>query len=139
MNVKKDWQDKFFKALAKSGNVAASCRLANITQQHVYQMRKENPDFAKQWEQAIDTAIDALEAAAFSRAKRSSDTLLIFLLKSHRPAVYRENTKIELSGNVDITNHYATASQVFDSLISETARRQSEADIPSEVEPRAKG
>jgi hypothetical protein len=39
-----------------------------------------------------------LEAEARRRAMSTSDTLLIFLLKARRPAVYRENARVELTG-----------------------------------------
>lgn len=36
--------------------------------------------------------------------KKYSDTLAIFLLKAHNPDKYRENSKIELTGQVDVVN-----------------------------------
>ena len=32
-----------------------------------------------------------------------SDTLLIFLLKAHRPHLYRDNVKVEHSGGMEVT------------------------------------
>ena len=43
-------------------------------------------------------ATDDLEAIARRRAKLTSDTLLIFLLKAHRPAVFRDNYHVEVTG-----------------------------------------
>lgn len=133
--AKKTWEEKFLTHLSKTGNILASCRIANISDTHVYKQRKENPEFAARMATAIETALDSLEAVAFERAKSHSDTLLIFLLKSHRPERYRENLKVEHSGTVNL-NHYESASQVFDSLIRESASRQSEATISSDTEPR---
>lgn len=100
MTAKKEWQEKFLTELAKTGNVTGSCRIAGISKTIAYQYRNDTPAFAEQWKQAIDIAIDALEAAAFKRAKSHSDTLLIFLLKSHRPDVYRETIKNEHDGEI---------------------------------------
>lgn len=36
--------------------------------------------------------------------KKYSDTLAIFLLKAHSPDKYRENSKVELSGQVDVVS-----------------------------------
>lgn len=36
--------------------------------------------------------------------KKYSDTLAIFLLKAHNPDKYRENSKIELTGQLDVVN-----------------------------------
>lgn len=67
-------------------------------------------------------------------------TGLIFYLKTQaRDRGYSEKQELELSGNVDITNHYESASQVFDSIVSETVKRPTETDVPSETNPRTKG
>ena len=85
------WRPLFLEALANSANVLASCRAAGIGRTTAYKYRDQNPEFAKQWDQAIDEAVDTLEAAAWKRARDYSDTLLIFLLKAHRPLRYRES------------------------------------------------
>ena len=36
-----------------------------------------------------------LHAIAMERARKQSDTMLIFLLKAHRPAVYRETVRTD--------------------------------------------
>jgi hypothetical protein len=99
MTTKKaDWRNTFLTALAESGNVTLSAKRAGIARQHAYLIRKQDPDFAAQWGEAMDIAVGGLEDEAFRRAvKGKSDTLLIFLLKAHRPDVYRENLKIDLS------------------------------------------
>jgi hypothetical protein len=44
----------------------------------------------------MQDACDILEGHARARAIASSDTLLIFLLKAHRPEVYRERIDIRV-------------------------------------------
>lgn len=134
LTSKKDWRKRFLATLAKTGNISAACRNAGISRTHAYNTRDEDETFKANWDSAIDQAIDALESAAFSRAKSNSDVLLIFLLKSHRPEIYRENLKVEHSGTIDI-NHYESAAQVFDSLINEGAVDPPTATIPSNTEP----
>lgn len=90
------WIPKFLKALAENGNVSDACRRANVSKNTVYEWRKNNKEFAAQWQTAIEDAIESLELIAWQRAKATSDTLIIFLLKSLKPTVYRE--KIEHSG-----------------------------------------
>ena len=51
---------------------------------------------------SLAEAVDILEAAAWTRAKADSDTLLIFLLKAHRPAMYRERVNLHHSGAVKL-------------------------------------
>lgn len=82
----------------------------------MYAQRKDDPDFAQDWADALDTAADVMEHEAFRRAvkgtikpvyqngklvgsiKEYSDTLLIFLLKAARPEKYRERTETRHTG-----------------------------------------
>lgn len=89
-------QAQFLAAFRDSGNVRASCFAAGIARRTAYDWRDAYPDFAAQWDAALDDAIDVLEAVAQQRAKATSDTLLIFLLKAHRPDKYRETYNVRL-------------------------------------------
>jgi len=90
----REWFPVFLATLRNTANVRASCQAAKITRETAYDNRKSNATFAAAWDSAIEDACDQLEAAAWLRAKSSSDTLMIFLLKAHRPAKYRETTKM---------------------------------------------
>lgn len=99
---------RFVKELAKSGNISAAARKAGVSRSHAYMLRSTDIDFASDWTDALETAVDSLEAEARRRAvdgvdaphfhqgsvagtvKKYSDTLLMFLLKAHRPERYRE-------------------------------------------------
>src|SRR5690349_20711519 len=81
---------KFLRALRENPNVTAACRRAAISRESVYTWRKSDAEFASAWANKMEMAIDALESEAIRRAKKDSDLLLIFLLKSHRPSVYRD-------------------------------------------------
>jgi hypothetical protein len=103
------WKQIFIDELARSGNVLLSSRKAGVGRTTVYQARKDDPAFADQWDDAIDEAVDLLEAVARGRAvngtdkpvyqggvqvgtiREYSDTLLIFLLKAHRPERFRDS------------------------------------------------
>lgn len=99
---------KFLKKLAETGNVSAAARAAGASRSRVYQLKAKNPSFAADWADALETATDALDAEARRRAmdgvetprfhqgqltgtvKKYSDSLLMFLLRAHRPDLYRE-------------------------------------------------
>ncbi|MEQ8252186.1 MAG: hypothetical protein RIB41_13180 [Oceanibaculum nanhaiense] len=99
---------RFLDHLADTGNVSAACRLAKLDRRTAYQWRGADADFRRQWQEALDAAVDALEAEARRRAvegvehphfhqgqvagtvKRYSDALLMFLLRAHRPERFRE-------------------------------------------------
>ena len=103
-------------ALAETGNVTEAARCANYDRVTAYHARNVDPEFAQQWTEAIDVAIEKLELEARRRAyegtnkgvwhqgelvgteKVYSDTLMIFLLKAHRPEKYRDNFSVEHSG-----------------------------------------
>lgn len=89
---------KFITVLARHGNVAAAYRAAKVTRETVYRWRKESEAFATAWDEALEEAVEGLELVADQRARKQSDTLIMFLLKAHRPEKYRETTKHEHSG-----------------------------------------
>lgn len=101
-------QDKFFAQLALTCNITQSALSVGISRRHVHKLRRDNKEFAKRWEDALEQGTDALEAEARRRAiegfKRPiffqgkqvgsetlySDPLMITLLKAHRPEKFRE-------------------------------------------------
>lgn len=98
----------FLEALAETGNVTLSAKLAGVALRTVYDWREEDKDFADQWEDAISEARANIEEEIRRRAmigvdepvyqggklaghiRRYSDTLLIFLAKATMPEKYRE-------------------------------------------------
>lgn len=114
----KDWKPVFIKALALSPNVAAAARKAGITRQAAYHTRSQDTEFSADWDDALGQAIEAAEGELYRRAvkgtitnrhydkdgnlvgvdRQYSDTLLIFMLKAHKPEIYRETTRNELTG-----------------------------------------
>ena len=106
--TRKQWIPVFLAQLAATGNVSIAAEKADIDRTHTYNWRYKHEDFAAQWDEAMQVAVDALEAEARRRAvegvdepvyykgqlvdtiKKYSDTLLITLLKAHRPEKFRE-------------------------------------------------
>lgn len=88
----------FFEALEETGNISGSAKHAKIAPRTVYNHRKRDKAFAKKIEESLEVGADRLEAVARARAEKSSDVLLIFLLKGLRPEKYRENYKHEVAG-----------------------------------------
>lgn len=97
-----EWTPVFLSALADTANVRLACKTAGIARKTAYQHRKESPTFAAQWDEALEQACDVLEAEARRRALTVSDTLMIFLLKAHRPEKYRE-TRQDTVLDLDVT------------------------------------
>jgi hypothetical protein len=93
-----DWSAPFLAVLRRSGNVREACKRAKIGRRTAYDRRESDAKFRAAWDDAIEDACDDLELEARRRAKRQSDTLLIFLLKAHRPEKFRE--RFDLSGKL---------------------------------------
>jgi len=90
--------DRFLGKLRESGNVRLACEAADVPRSTVYRWREKWSTFGDEWQDALDDALDLLEAEAWRRARKSSDRLLMFLLKAHRREVYGDVVRNEVSG-----------------------------------------
>lgn len=106
--AKPGWQDIFLATLAEMPNIRRACQRAGISRGHAYLTRDQDPEFAKRWRSALKDSLELLEEEAWRRAQLGtakpvfqqgelvghvqefSDTLMIFLLKAHKPKKYRE-------------------------------------------------
>lgn len=107
----------FFAALAQGAPVTQALATCGYTRSSAYRWKDEDPAFAQQWEQAVDTAVELMEREADRRAiegvlepvywrgqkigevRKYSDVLLIFRLKALRPDKYRDNVRQENVGD----------------------------------------
>lgn len=89
----KHWRLKFLDGLRLHGIITQAAADAQIDRSTAYYERQRDPVFAQEWEEALDRGVDMLEDVAKKRAYEGSDTLLIFLLKAHRPNRYRETIR----------------------------------------------
>ncbi len=104
MTAKKEvWEDNFIELLSNTCNVTLSARGVGLSRNKVYRRRKQSKRFAQRWAQAKAEAVELLEAEAWKRARSTSDTLMIFLLKANKPKKYRETIHQKHSGSVDTT------------------------------------
>lgn len=108
------WTDAFLAHLAETGILSDAAAAAGVNRTTVFRRRQDDPEFAKQVEEAIDMAADKLEAEARRRALEGveepvyqggqmvgtrtvySDSLLALLLKGRRKKVFAE--RIEQTG-----------------------------------------
>lgn len=102
------------KALREIPNLSRACDKAHVSRWTAYGWKENDDAFSKEWEDALERSCDSLEQEATRRARDGvvkrkftpvvdntydeyeereySDTLLIFLLKAHRPKKFRDNT-----------------------------------------------
>lgn len=133
------WAKAFLAALAETGVVTYAAKAAKIQRWHAYVLRKEDAEFAREWDSALEEAADLLEREAVRRAREGtrrykfgkdgepftdprteepyyeleySDTLLIFLLKGMRPNKYRDNVRHEHAGDKDAPIQFQHAHKI---------------------------
>jgi hypothetical protein len=91
------WKAAFIASLRSHGNITAASMAAGINRDTAYKARERDPEFAAKWADALDQAVELLELTAHNRALVQSDTLMIFLLKAHRPEKYRERYDVNIN------------------------------------------
>lgn len=100
----------FLKHLAKTGRITQSARRAGFSDsRYLRTVYRDNEEFRRQWDEAMEAAADLLEDEATRRAvegtskpvfykgavvgyeQQYSDQLLMFLMKGTRPEKYRDS------------------------------------------------
>lgn len=109
--ARKNWKSIFIRELAESSNVKAACEAAVISQSLAYNARRSDPDFARQWFEALAEGYDKLEMDLLLRLregrledvdadgnKRKFDIGTAFrCLTAHRETVAREKARKQLA------------------------------------------
>lgn len=103
---RKLWKPAFLHMLAQMPVVRAAIQHAGIEPSTAYRARDKSPEFARQWDEALQQGVQAGELEAWRRARglnlgegeRPSDVLLIFMLKAHGGEHYRDTVRQEVTG-----------------------------------------
>ena len=100
---KKAHQETCLKLLANGETVTDAAKKVGITTRTVHYFRKANPDWNEKYRVAFEIGTCQLEDELMVRAKKS-DVLLMFLLKSRRPEIYRDNYQVTVKGHIDVSH-----------------------------------
>lgn len=102
----------FIEAYCQAGTITAAARVVGIHRSQHYDWLKKDAEYAGSFEQAEQSVADMLEREAIRRAVEGverpvyqggrlvgtvqdySDTLLIFLLKGHKPEKFKERAQV---------------------------------------------
>lgn len=152
--TKPDWAPRFLRKLSVTSNISAACKAAGIGRTAFYERRDSDPVFAAAAAEALETATDALELEARRRAlegvtkpifgsggkgvgsvqvgevQEYSDTLMIFLLKAHRPEKFRENVKHEHVGELKHEHEHQFTEEQRQQALDRIAARLGLAPVP---------
>lgn len=86
---------KFIDGLTTHGTVYHAAQAAGVSRQTAYRWRHEDPEFADQWDEAHENAVDAVESTIYQQAIGGNTLAGIFYLKAHRP-IYRDRLNINV-------------------------------------------
>lgn len=144
LTAKREWKEIFLTKLRKSANVSAAARAAGYSRQWAYKLRADDPEFAAEWDNAIEESMDTAEGEIYRRAvngvvrrvfykgveidrvREYSDSLLMFMAKAYRPERYKEVTKTELNHTGEINQKLS--GDIGINLIDYRANLQDNAD-----------
>lgn len=118
----------FLDSLAVGNSVSRSAAAADGSVQNFRNWRNADPEFAKDWDEALEEGTDTLEDAAFERAVKKSDALAMFMLKARRPEKYDRASKLELSGGISVEGSKQK-------LLNKLARLQAQNPLPDGSPP----
>lgn len=92
MTVKK----RFTETLTLQGTVSHAAQAAGVSRVTAYPWRQDDREVAPRRDEAMETAVDAVESVLYQKAL-SGDTIamLFFYLKAHRP-LYSDRLNIDL-------------------------------------------
>ena len=96
MRDKRDRQKKrFIAALTAQGTVFHAAQAAGISRQTAYRWHREDPEFAEQWDEAIQNAVDVIESVIYQKALSGDVIAAIFYLKAQHPK-FRDRVSIDI-------------------------------------------
>lgn len=140
----------FLDYLIECGNVHDAARQAELTTKQIRKFRRHNPNAEAAFQEALDMGTDAIEAELHRRAvagimepvfykgrrvntiRKKSDVLLMFLLKSRRPHIYRDNAPIPEDPNArdDEFNNEESPAEVIARELNRLSERARTSDDP---------
>lgn len=69
----RDARERFLKALRRNGgNITKAARSIRMSRAYLYEVRQANPEFGRQWDEAVTEGIDTIEGEAFRRAVKGT-------------------------------------------------------------------
>jgi len=145
----------FLDYLIECGNVHDAARQADLTTKQIRKFRRNNPSAEKAFQEALDMGTDAIEAELHRRAvagimepifykgrrvntvRKKSDVLLMFLLKSRRPHIYRDNAPLPQDPDTDeLANNEESPAEVIARQLNRLAERSRTSDDPRLSNPK---
>lgn len=94
-------QDLWLDSFTKTGTILGASRRTGISRETVRKWRLNDEAFEKRFQDADLDITETLETKGMSMAMDGDTTMVIFFLKARAPKKYRDNLKVEHSGEVN--------------------------------------
>jgi hypothetical protein len=91
--------EEFLRLLGEGLTVRKAAAASRTNYVTLYRRRKEDPAFAKRWEDAQRISIPRLETEAFRRAMLGSDKLLMFILERRAQHLYGAKQSLDVTSS----------------------------------------
>jgi len=95
-----NWKAEFLEALREGHTVSYAAKSAGVSRRHAYRHREKSPQFAREWDEALQEGLDNLLEIARARAADLSDKasayLLTFLIKVRLSALSHSEDNIDI-------------------------------------------
>lgn len=95
--TQEDRTDEFFRLMSEGCRVRQAAAAVALDWSHLYRRRRNDPEFAKRWEDATRTKVEHLIREAERRALQGSDKLLMFLLTNYAPEKFKKASTLEVT------------------------------------------
>ncbi len=109
-NLDRHWRGLFLDTLAETSNVSAAARIAGINPSRAYKVRREEPEFADLWTEALVEGYQHLEMETLHRLRMGTSkddnkfdaANALRLLALHRESVAREKARQSEASEEDV-------------------------------------
>jgi hypothetical protein len=92
-----DQADIIVQAIANGHTTFSASQMAGISHATAYNWRKQYPEFAERWAEAVDIATDCVESIVAHAAMSGNLTAAFYWLKHHRPRTYNRESLVKLA------------------------------------------
>jgi hypothetical protein len=115
----------FLDQLAVGSSVSFAAHAAGGSTSNFKRWRESDPEFAKDWDDAIEEGTDFIEDAATDRALKKSDALMAMILKARRPDKYDRASGKSVEVNINVEGAKAK-------LLNRIARLQASGELSTD-------
>lgn len=103
-----------------------------VSRETLYNWRKNDATFARNWDASYGLRVDHLEDHAFQRATEGSDQLLMFLLRGGRAERYADKRSLDITQTAQIDVRVLRSLPIEDLLERLTALREAQRGLEIE-------